>query len=435
MLKKRSNFDIVIIGGGIAGICAAIKSARGGARTLLIERFSFVGGISTAGMVSPFMKHWIGEKSLVNGIFLELEEDMRKIKGMINNGFYANAFRLAAEKLLFESGVALLLNSEIEEVTIENSILKSISVNTLGNKSNIDSKIFIDTSGDAQLAYMAGLPTEKGESGHGKTQALTLFFRMANINLAAVTAYVKNHRQDFFDWVEEEFDLSKIISIAGFFESVQNAANEKRLSQDVKYIFFTSLPETGEASFNSTNILGLDGSSSEQLTTAEEIGLEQTHQIVKILQDEIPGFENSYLLETAMQVGIRETRRVIGDYVVTGTDIRESKKFHDCIARGCYGVDIHGQEDKESKMEYLPEGNYYEIPLRALFIKNVKNVLAAGRCISSTHEGQSALRIMPTSAATGEACGAAAALAILDNLFLRDISYDKLRQMLIHNIK
>jgi hypothetical protein len=225
-----------------------------------------------------------------------------------------------------------------------------------------------------------------------------------------------------------------IMSIAGYFSTVENAIREQRLSPDVHYIFFTTLPESGEGSFNTTNILGLDGSSSSDLTTAECVGRNQVHQVVLLLKNEIPGFENAYLIETAPQVGIRETRRAVGEYAVTGDDIKRGSTFNDAIARGCYGIDVHGQKDENSRMEHLPEGRFYEIPLRALLVKNSTNVLAAGRCISSTREGQSALRIQPTSSATGEACGALAALAVQSKKPVRDIEYTRVQDLVRYNI-
>ena len=219
-----------------------------------------------------------------------------------------------------------------------------------------------------------------------------------------------------------------------FTDDVKKAIEEGRLNPDVEYIFFTTLPESGEGSFNTSNILGMDASTSESLTQAEMIGRNQVYQVVQILQNEIPGFENSYLLETAVQVGVRETRRAVGDYIVTGNDIKNGSKFDDAIARGCYGIDIHGQKDESSRMEDLEEGQYYEIPLRSLIVKDADNLLVAGRCISSTREGHSALRIMPTSAATGEACGALAALASKNSSIVREINPQEVREIVKHNI-
>ena len=433
-MKIENKYDVIVVGGGIAGVSAAVRAGKEGAKTLLIEHYGFVGGMSTAGMVSPFMKHQVNGDTLVKGVFQDIEIEMRKRNGMIDNGFYANTFRTAAYHLLSEANCSILFNSEIIKVNRIDNRIKSLTVLVENQQIDIEADVFIDTTGDAQILYLGDFPWVKGDETTGKLQALTLFFRMGNIDIQKATDYVKNHKDDFFKWMTYDFDFTKIISIAGYFSNVKKAIEEGRLNPDVEYIFFTTLPESGEGSFNTSNILGMDASTSESLTQAEMIGRNQVYQVVQILQNEIPGFENSYLLETAVQVGVRETRRAVGDYIVTGNDIKNGSKFDDAIARGCYGIDIHGQKDESSRMEDLEEGQYYEIPLRSLIVKDADNLLVAGRCISSTREGHSALRIMPTSAATGEACGALAALASKNSSIVREINPQEVREIVKHNI-
>jgi hypothetical protein len=435
MNELKSKYDVIVAGAGIAGISAAVKAAQLGASVLLIEHYGFVGGMSTAGMVSPFMKHKVNNEILVRGIFEELENEMIDRKGMIDNGFYASSFRASAFELLKNANSTILLNAQINEVVRIGNLIKSIKVIANEEEITIDADVFIDTTGDAQLVYLGNFLWVKGDEKTGKLQALTLFFRMANIDVKAVAEYAKQHKEDFFDWMEYDFDFNRIISIAGFFSFVKRAIAEKRLPEEIQYIFFTTLPDSGEGSFNTSNILGIDGSTSEDLTKAELIGRNQVYQIVKLLQEEIPGFEKAILLETAVQVGVRETRRAIGEYIVTGDDIKYAHKFDDAIARGCYGIDIHGQKDEQSRMEHLPEGDFYEIPLRALIVKDADNLLVAGRCISSTREGHSALRIQPTSAATGEACGALAALAVKNKMQIRDVNFKEVQKLIMHNIR
>lgn len=434
MRELKPKYDIIVAGAGIAGISAAVKAAQLGASVLLIEHYGFAGGMSTAGMVSPFMKHKVNDEILVRGIFEDIENEMINRKGMIDNGFYASSFRASAFELLKNANSTILLNAQINEVIRIGNSIKSIKVIANEEELTIDADIFIDTTGDAQLVYLGNFAWVKGDEKTGKLQALTLFFRMAGIDVRSVAEYAKQHKEDFFDWMEYDFDFDKIISIAGFFSFVKRANAEKRLPEEIQYIFFTTLPDSGEGSFNTSNILGIDGSTSEDLTKAELIGRNQVYQIVKLLQEEIPGFEKAILLETAVQVGVRETRRAIGDYIVTGDDIKFAHKFDDAIARGCYGIDIHGQKDEQSRMEHLPEGDYYEIPIRALIVKDADNLLVAGRCISSTREGHSALRIQPTSAATGEACGALAALAVKHKKQIRDINFKDVQKLITHNI-
>ncbi len=428
------DFDVIVTGGGIAGISAAIKAARENVKVLLIEQYGFPGGMSTAGMVSPFMKHSIENEILVRGIFEELEIEMRKLEGMIDNGFYASAFRLASLKLLKESGVTVLFHSPITRVNRANKKIDSVWVLLFGEEIEIRGKVFIDTSGDAQILYLGNFPWVKGDEETGKLQAMTLFFRMGGINFHEALDYVKNNKEDFFSWMTYDFDLNKIISVAGYFSIVKKAIEEKRLSEDISYIFYTTLPSSGEASFNTSNILELDGSSSYDLTHAEFEGRKQVWQIVKVLQNDVPGFKNSYLLETAIQVGVRETRRAVGDYVMTEEDILSCRKFDDAIARGCYGIDIHGQRDEQSRLDEMVENDYYEVPIRSLVVKEAENLLVAGRCLSATRKAHGALRIMPTSAAMGEACGALAGLAVKLNTNIRDVPVSLVQDKIRHNL-
>lgn len=428
------RYDVVIAGAGIAGICAAIKAGGEGIKVALIEQYGFPGGMSTAGMVSPFMKHSIGNEILVRGIFEEIENEMRKIKGMIDNGFYASAFRIATYNLLKEAGVVVFFHSFIKKVNRELNRIKSINIILLGEEYEIEGEVFIDTSGDAQLVYLGNFPWIKGDEETGMLQAMTLFFRMGGIDFNKALDYVKNHKEDFFSWMTYDFDLSKIISVAGYFSIVEKAKAEGRISDDVNYIFYTTLPESGEASFNTSNILGLDGSTSLDLTKAEIIGREQVYQVVKVLQNDVPGFENSYLIETAVQVGVRETRRAIGDYIVTEDDILRCHKFDDAVVRGCYGIDIHGQKDEQSRLDEMPENEFYEVPIRSLIVKDAENLLVAGRCLSATRKAHGALRIMPTSAAMGEAAGALAALAVRESKTIREVEIRKVQEKVKENI-
>ena len=431
---KMEQYDIVVLGGGIAGIAAAVSAARTGLKVALVEQYGFLGGSATAGMVSPFMKHDLKGKPLVRGVFEDLEHEMCQMGGMIDNGFSALVFRSAAFKLLQTAGVRLLFGARLASAEKADKKITWVEI-ILGDESRkLSAEVFIDTTGDAQLLYLGGLPWLKGDERTGYLQAMTLFFRMTNIDLYRVTEFARLHREDFFNWMTFDFDFSRIISIAGFFSQVKKAIENKRLPEEIQYIFFTTLPATGEGSFNTTNILGIDGSTSQGMTEAEITGRRQVYAVEKFLREDIPGFEDAYLLETATQIGVRETRRAVGDYLVTGSDILKSRKFEDAIARGVYGIDIHGQKGEKSRLENPEAGRFYEVPRRALIVKDTKNVLVAGRCISATREGHSALRIMPTSAATGEACGEWAALAIHRNAPLREIAVKDLQDRIRHNL-
>ena len=415
-MSRTIKTDIAIVGAGIAGISAAVAAAREGCKTLLIETFSYVGGMATGALVSPFMKHDIDGKPLVEGIFKELQDRMRAKGGMLDNGFAAGSFLETAMEMLESSGVELLLNTTLIEVERDPTAINELVLSAEGATIRVKAEQFIDCSGDAALIWLADAPFEISQ----EQQALTLFFKMKYIDLNKAIKYVKDHPEEFFEWSTKEYDPNHIASVAGYFSHIKKAREEKKLSEAVQYIFFCTLPEPGSASFNCTNLLGYDGTNSKDLEDAYLEGRTQIADIVHILKD-IPGFEEARLAQIADRVGVRETRRAVGDYVMSASDIREGKKFPSAIARGCYGIDIHGQKEDENVMEELPEGEYYEIPKWALFVKGILNLQAAGRCISSTREGQAALRIMPTCAATGEAAGRIAAKAINEKITIREV--------------
>jgi len=433
--ELRPTYDVIVAGAGIAGISAAVAAARQGASTLLVERYGFVGGMSTAGMVTPFMKYWIQQEDgtrvpLVGGIFEELNAHMAAIGGMVENGFSALAFKQAAARMLQESGAETALLTSIIGVRRNGPRIEAVTLRCGTDERTVEGTCFIDTTGDAELLFAAGAPWVKGDEATGKLQAMTMFFRIGGIDLRAACDDVRARPEQYFDWSTSRYEPSKIVSIAGYRDTVARAHASGDLPEDVPYLFFTSLPGSGEAAFNTTNILGRDGSSSADLTAAELEGRRQAMRAAALLKRECPGFASSYLIETSVQVGVRETRRAVGEYAVNGADVRGGARFDDAVARANYGVDIHGQKGERSVMEYLKEGEYYQIPVRSLIVKELENLLTAGRSISSTREGHAALRIQATSSATGEAAGTAAALAVRNGTGVRAVPYDALRAIL-----
>jgi len=186
----------------------------------------------------------------------------------------------------------------------------------------------------------------------------------------------------------------------------------------------------GEIHFNTTRVIMVDGTKAKDLTYAEVEARRQMVELVKFLREKVPGFKNAYLLTSGVQIGVRETRRIIGEYILTGSDIIRARKFKDSIARGSYPIDIHNPTGEGTVIKRLPPGEFYDIPYRCLVPKKVDNLLVAGRCISSTHEAQAAVRVMPIVVAIGQAAGTAAALAVKLNVYPRKINVSSLQETL-----
>lgn len=435
-MQLKDEYDIVVAGAGIAGTSAAIKAAAEGGSVLLIEHYPFLGGMSAAGMVSPFMKSWAGDKELVKGVYKQIENGLHDIGAMIDNGFYAWAFRSVANKLIWDNGGDIAFNTDVVEVfKDDNNRIRSLKLATSSGIKEIGGEVFVDATGDGQLLALGNFPWLKGDEQSGKMQALTLFFRMGGIDVPKVAEYTKQHKQDFLEWMDFKYDFSRIVSIAGFKGPLKKAQQEGRVSKELEYIFFTTLPATGEASFNTTNIVGIDASTSGELTRAEIVGHQQVAQVVDLLQQEIPGFEQSFLIDTGIQVGVRETRRAQSDYMMSGEDVMKHARFEEPVARASYGIDIHDPEKGESRLEHLQRGAYYEVPKGSLMVRDAENLMVAGRCIGATWEGHSALRVQPTASATGEACGAIGALAVKNNQPIREVPYAQIRERIRSNLE
>lgn len=442
-MEIGNRYDVIVCGGGLAGIAAAISSARLGARTLLIERYGFLGGLSTAGLVNPFMSYQTSDgKQLIGGIFTEIIERMSSLGAMLGRAFDPEALKYVAQEYVLQAGADLLLHSFVDGVWMAGNEIIGVSVLTKSGKHEIKGSMIIDASGDADIAAKSGVPFESGDLSEGFPQAMTLMFTIGGVDVRKSLEYAMEHPADMrfpkpasSDNIEEM--LKSVVGIAGFYRAVEEAKSNEEFPLLQDMVFFLTLPNPGQVVVNTTHIMGLDGTKSEDLTVAEIIGRRQTWALVDFFRKYIPGFEDSYLLQTAVQVGVRETRRILGEYVFTAEDVASASKFPDAVLRSAYPVDVHSSAgkgyDKSDRGEPVapPAGDWYEVPYRSLVPLKVDNLLVAGRCISATHEGQGAVRIMPNCAALGEAAGTAAALCVIEDVTPRRLDTAHLREHLL----
>jgi len=271
---------------------------------------------------------------------------------------------------------------------------------------NRSADIYVDCTGDADVAYQAGVPCDQGREQDGLTQPMTLNFRMAGVAISQMPSRKEMNRL---------FDQAK-------------AEGRVTCPRENVLLFHTLHPQV--VHFNTTRVTHRDPTRSDDLTEAEVEARRQAHELARFLIADVPGFERAYLQQCAPQIGIRESRRIRGDYAFTGDDAVEATKFPDGIARSNYPIDIHSPSGAGTVIRSVSEGDYYEIPYRCLLPLGIDNLLVAGRCISSTHEGQAALRIMPTCFAMGEAAGLAAAMAAQRGISPRQVQAEELRQAL-----
>lgn len=434
---------MIVAGGGVAGIAAAYSSARLGARTALVERYGFLGGMATAALVNPFMsnKSSTGEP-LIAGFYDELRDRLKQVDAILDNSFDAEALKYTAQEMLLEAGVDLRLHSWITSVGVEDGFISHLTLQTKGGLVELQAQVYVDTTGDGDVAAFAGAPYQKGGEQDGVTQAMTLKFDIGGVDLRSALEWVKAHPDEVrFPKLEADASvdemLSGVVSVAGYYSLVSEAKSKGELTVPGDLVFYISRPRHGEVVVNTTHIGMVDGTSSEDLTRAEIEGRRQMMQLMRFFKNGVPGFADCYLTRSGVQVGVRETRRITGEYVFTVEDVAGASKFPDAIARLAYWADVHsgkgeGYTRQEEKRTVVapPPGDYYEIPYRCLLPLKVKNLLIAGKCVSSTHEGQGAIRVMPSCMAMGQAAGTAAAIAAQDWITPREVDVNVLLKTL-----
>jgi hypothetical protein len=262
----------------------------------------------------------------------------------------------------------------------------------------IRARVIADCTGDGDIAARAGAPYEVGRESDGLVQPMTLMFRMADFHRAAFSAYVKEHPDQWRN-------------VHGLWDLVQQAAANGDLDLAREDILFFATPHEHEVSVNSTRVTKVLGTDVWDLSYAEWESRRQMRQLTAFLRRYVPGFDKAYAVQSGINVGVRETRRFLGEYRLSAEDILQARKFADVIARSTYPVDIHNPEGAGTVLERVPPGEAYDIPLRSLIPQKVDDIIVAGRCISGTHEAHSSYRVMPVCVATGQAAGVCAALA------------------------
>lgn len=436
--------DVVVVGGGPSGIMAAKAAAKEGAKVVLIERYGFLGGSATVSLVVPLMTFHAGKKQVVGGYGEALVKRIVEAGGSIGHiddpiGFGSSVtpvepefYKYLAQEFLLEDGVQILFHSEVIDVKATNNIIESLTLRTRSGEHTVVAKLFIDASGDCDLAYYAGFETKMGRDQDGKTQPMSMMFRLSNVDIDTLTDYMDAHPDQFvIDENLKSMKDARRIAVAGFFDIVEEARRNKDLDLDRDRVLLFEMNRRGEVVVNMSRIIDKISIRDFDLSDAAIIGRRQVFNIWAFLKKYIPGFENTILEETPTQVGVRETRRIVGHYVLTEHDIVNKVAFDDAIALGSWPIDIHSPDGKGLQVIELEKGAYYSIPYRAMVPLNAKNLLVTGKGISTTHEAFASARVSPTSMATGQAAGIASTLALFDKVDVIDVDIEKLRTRLL----
>jgi hypothetical protein len=407
------HYDVVVAGGGPSGVCAAVAAARSGAKTCILERYGILGGNMTTGHVGPIMGvtapgTYSSEINHIAGSPMPVtrrSHDFERLKNSLH-------------RWVAESGTDIFLQSAVFDVFKEDNQIKGLVFNSPEGVFGLQAKVIIDATGDGQVAFLAGAPYKKGREEDGLVQPVSLMFTLSGIDEDTVAV---DYTQDFTDRNGKY--------IGNFRELCTIASRTGLLPQSVSFVRLYKTRRKGERGVNATHKNFIDGTKIEDIAKAELELRDQIVHIVDFLQGNIKGFEKCYVSSSTDTLGVRETRRIIGEYVLTEDDLLEGRKFDDVVVHNAeFILDIHGMksggQDKDTKVKP------YDIPYRCLVPQKIDNLLVVGRCISGTHVAHSSYRVMNIVMPIGQAGGVAAALAARQELAPRKLNVKLVQQKL-----
>ncbi len=438
-IPVKGYWDVIVVGGGTAGAIAGIAAAREGMKTLIVESHGFLGGSATASLVTPLMSNHVDGKPLNTGIGLEVMERLSQSGdcGKLHHNlgiFNWEMLKFTLEELYLEAGGELLYHSHFSAPLMAEKSIQGIIVETKSGRLALKGKVIIDATGDGDVAFKAGAPVESGDE-FGINQAMSLRFSVGNIDLEKFADFLEElegYRQSLPFFHASHVNGNRQALTPYFEKAYQDGVLEET---DGDYFQIFGVPgRPGELSFNCPRISSkTDATNVDHLTNAQIEGRQRIKRLLNFLRKYLPGFENSYLVTVAGMVGVRESRRVRGEYYLTEDDYIEARKFPDGIAKNRYPIDIHSTK-KGGGVNFhsnLAPNEYQEIPYRALVPLEIDNLLVSGRCISASFVAESSIRIQQNCHALGQAAGVAAALSIKEGLTVRELDGVKVRQTLI----
>ena len=423
-ITHTEEYDVLVIGGGPAGVCAAVSSARCGVKTLLVERFGVLGGMLTAGRVDPILGS-VAPCTMYDEIVALLAANHPNSEPHVTrNGREVQVDPEEAKKILmnlvYDSGAKVYLQTSVIDVIKENNTVTGAVLTTPTGLMTVKAKCVIDATGDGFAAMMAGAEYKIGRESDGHCQPTTIEFVVDNVDEScAITCWGGT-------------DPVTLPSGVKYSEFCKEANKRGELPKNVSIVRLHRTHYTGERSVNATQSNGHDILSLEGISSAMYDLRNQVDVVVKFLKKNVPGFENCRVKASADALGVRETRRIMGEYILQDVDVESGARFDDVLVhKAWFLIDIHnptggGQAEKHSQPA-IP----YDIPYRCFVPLGVENLLVAGRCISGTHRAHASYRVMSICMAMGEAVGAAAAISVKENIAPRNINAQDIQKILM----
>ena len=438
--------QVLVIGSGAAGLTAAIAAGRNGAEVLLLENASFPGGISAT-------LPWLGfhdrdYRLIVKGLPLEFCRRLQAIGAASQHeldpkcasgiSIDSHWWKITLMQLFREAGVRLLLHTQVVDTIREGDRICGVIVENKSGRQRIEADVTIDCSGDGDVAARGGVAWEKGRTADGLVQAPTLVFKLGGVNRLGFIAGCKNPANKYREWLVpypdlwekmmKRIDRMNVIVCGGYAALIERARQAGEFNVPQSRIVGVKLHQPDQFLVVMTRVLGLDPTSTQSLSDAYARVYEQIPVLVHFFQKWVPGFEQSSLLEIAPMLGVRESRRIMGDYLLKAEDLVEGRVFDDAVSMGGYHIDIH-----------RPAGTWvdshnvraYTIPMRSLIARDVDGLLMAGKCLSATHEAIASTRVIPICMGQGQAVGTAAAMAVKRKISVRELPISDLQATLM----
>ncbi len=450
--------DVLVVGGGPSGVAAAIASARNGAKTMLLEKTSMLGGMATSALVGPFMTSYDSDakRQIIKGIFDEIVVRAEKMGGAIHPSkipptssycsyfteghsnvtpFNSDILQVVLDEMTQEAGVKVLFYTIVSDVVAENDSIKHVIISNKDGLSAVSAKVYVDCTGDADVANYAHVKTIFGDIKTGYLQPVSLFFEVGNVDTKVFRNFMETEmaknaaeagdQEDDAQSSGPKYHNFKVGPIGKFVEEARRNGEWDLNKSDIG---FYETPFQGRFKINCTRLQGIDGTKTEELTKAHIITRKQVQTVFKVIKKYVPGCENAMLIQTASVLGVRESRHIVGRYTLTDEDVISGRKFDDKISLCGYILDLHS--DTTGGGKFVVVDQWFDIPYRCLVPETCNNLLVAGRCISATSGAASSLRTMTSCFAIGQGAGTAAAQSVAEHVKPKDIDIAKLQNTL-----